>query len=186
MTDDERFALYRERLRPREGGLAERAGDPGGRTMEGISARLIGGRDPTALSAEERTAIYRTEFYERPQIGALAAVAGLDEAAPRLAEQMFDAGVLHGPGTAGRWLQAALNETLWCELACDGILGARTRAALAEAVREGRAAEVNDLVVDKRLAAMRALPNFAANPGWVTRAESFRQRQQSERGTIHV
>ena len=50
----------------------------------------------------------------------------------------------------------------------------RTRAAIAQAVGDGKAAAVNDAMVSKRLAFMRTLSNYANNPAWVKRAESFK------------
>jgi lysozyme family protein len=184
-TDDERFNAFRERLRPREGGYAERRGDPGGPTDEGISSKFLEAynrkhpekgysNDPADLTSEEKTRLYREEFYDRPKIGRLAEVPGLAEAAPRLAEHIFDAGVLHGPEAAGMWLQEALNEKVGADLKVDGNIGPKTRDALAEAVRQGKAREIHNTVVDKRLDWMRNSLDLANNRGWLPRAESFR------------
>jgi len=58
--------------------------------------------------------------------------------------------------------------------AYDGNVGPETRAAIAQAIKEGKIQDVNDSMVDMRLQFMQKQPNFAANPGWVPRAESFR------------
>ena len=106
----------------------------------------------------------------------------MDEA-PQLPEQLFDTGVLHGSDTAGRLVQQSLDEVLGTDLKItdesgdkvyDGNVGPQTRAAIAQAVREGKIQEVNDTMVDKRIEVMRGDPNFLDNPGWLERAEGFR------------
>jgi lysozyme family protein len=193
------FREFRQRLGPMEGGFADRGreADPRGPTMKGISQDTLDGlrkrREWAHLPSESRDLtdgqiddIYRKEFFERPQIGRLEQVPGLAEAAPRLAEQMFDAGVLHGPEEAGKWLQEALDERLGTDLrgtnkrgerVYDGIIGSRARAAVEEAVLQGKIGEINDAIVDRRIEYMRSLPNFYSNPGWIPRAQSFRMRR---------
>ena len=60
------------------------------------------------------------------------------------------------------------------KLAYDGIIGPATRKAIAGAIAAGKIVEVNNLIVDKRLAKMRGLGNAGSNKGWFARAESFR------------
>jgi lysozyme family protein len=55
---------------------------------------------------------------------------GLRKHAPKLPEQIFDAGILHGPGTAGKWLQQEMNTQLGGDLKVDGVIGSKTREAL--------------------------------------------------------
>jgi peroxiredoxin Q/BCP len=196
---DRLFELYIERLEPREGALAIRpaAEDPGGVTLGGVSQACLDGLRgrpewhhlPTRadeLIERQIRSIYRSEFFDRPRIGALDQIPGLAEAAPMLPEQIFDAGVHHGTTTAGRWLQRALDRRLGTDLRTrrgdgsidyDGVIGPRTRQAVAEAVQRGAAGDVNDDVVDRRIALMRRLPHFPANPGWIARAESFRLKR---------
>ncbi len=113
----------------------------------------------------------------------MADIPGLQGQAPKLAEQLFDSGVLHGTVKAGKFLQQSLDQVLGTDLrvtdaqgrkAYDGIVGSETRAAIARAVRDGRAAAVNDVMVSNRLAFMRTLPILKNNPGWIPRAESFK------------
>jgi lysozyme family protein len=94
-------------------------------------------------------------------------VEGLKNAAPRLAEQIFDSGVHHGIGDPGKWLQESLDETLGTDLqmkdkdgnaSYDGVVGSQTRGAVERAVREGKIKEVNNRIVEKRIQYMRSLP----------------------------
>ena len=141
--------------------------------------------DPAKLTGAQITGLFRREFHDQPKIPKLARVPGLDMAAPRLAEQIFDAGVLHGPAQAGKWLQEALEEELEIDIKTkgangktyhDGIIGPQTRSAIARAVNQGKIGAVNDAIVEKRLEFMRGLPNYQTHrDGWTTRANSFRQ-----------
>ncbi len=56
----------------------------------------------------------------------------------------------------------------------DGNVGPQTRAAIAQAIREGKIQEVNDRMVDKRIEMMRSNPQFPTRPGWPERAKRFR------------
>ena len=132
---------------------------------------------------EQINRIFREEFFDRPKIDKVAEIPGLMDEAPQLPEQLFDTGVLHGSDTAGRLLQQSLDEVLGTDLKItdesgdkvyDGNVGPETRAAIAQAVREGKIQEVNDRMVDKRIEYMKSLPNFLGNPGWPERAEGFR------------
>jgi lysozyme family protein len=183
-------------LAPREGGWANRdpAADPGGPTNKGMSQKELNRlrRAPEwkhlparakSLTEGQIENIYRVEYFERAQIEKLANVSGLSKAAPNLAEQVFDAGVQHGILDPGTWLQRSLDEAIGTDLRVsarnggaeyDGIVGTDTRTALEQAVRAGKAAEINDRIVDRRIRYMRSLPNIGPNAGWIPRAESFR------------
>lgn len=180
----DRFDALLGKLYPREGGYMI---DPiRGETFKGVTEDTLkeynklhpekGFPDKvTEMTEEQRADFYRNEFYQRPQIDKLARIRGLQEAAPQLAEQMFDAGVLHGPETAGKWLQAALDRYTGSHLVRDGIMGKETRGAIEDAIRNGTITDVSNMVVDKRLEAMRNNPNFSERRGWPKRAESFRR-----------
>src|SRR3546814_21015622 len=56
----------------------------------------------------------------------------------------------------------------------DGIIGPATRSALAQAVAAGRIVEINNLIVDKRIAELNTKGHKKSNSGWFARAESFR------------
>ncbi len=190
------FSRFRKGLKPWEGGFANRTpkADPGGPTQQGISQDTLDRlnkqnpkwglpQDTKNLGDAQIDGIYRKEFFDKPNIQKVVAIPGLKQQAPRLAEQLFDTGVQHSPKRAGRFLQESLDQVLGTDLRTtdatgkkdyDGIVGSGTRAAIARAVREGKAAAVNNAMVDKRIADMRRLPNFKSNSGWVPRAESFR------------
>lgn len=55
----------------------------------------------------------------------------------------------------------------------DGIVGPKTRSAIAEAVRRNKLREVNYEMVVRRERYMRGRSNFKPNPGWIPRARSF-------------
>ena len=193
------FERFRERLAPREGGYAERpeSADPGGPTQKGISQKILNTlraksdwqhlpANSKDLSDEQINNVYRKEFFDKPQINKLHAVPGLKEAAQKLAEQVFDAGVLHGPEDAGKWLQQSLDKELGVDSRTsapdgskiyDGIIGTKTRKALSQAVRQGKISAVNNGIVDRRKAYMQTRSSFSANKGWIPRAESFRMKQ---------
>src|SRR3546814_17563383 len=56
----------------------------------------------------------------------------------------------------------------------DGIIGPATRSALAQAVAAGRIVEINNLIVDKRIAELNTKGHKKSNSGWFARGESFR------------
>ena len=136
-------------------------------------------KDAQNLTDQQIDGIYRYEYFDSPKLDKLAAIPGMDN---RLVRQVFDAGVQHSTVRAGRWLQQALDDTLGTNLKTkdkngvlryDGIIGPQTRAALTKAVQTGKWKNVNNAVVQRRVAFMRSLPNAAANPGWIKRANSF-------------
>ncbi|GAB6052287.1 hypothetical protein JCM17960_11070 [Magnetospira thiophila] len=135
------------------------------------------------LSDAQIDNIYRIEYFDRPQIAKLAQVPGLQQAAPQLAEHVFEAGVLHGPEDAGKWLQQSIDEVMSTDLRVtdrngnkvyDGIIGSGTRRMVEQAVKAGKIKEINNRIVSKRLAYMKTLPEFKFNnKGWSTRAQTF-------------
>lgn len=111
-------------------------------------------------------------------------LANVSKSAPKLAEQVFDSGVLHGTKNAGQWLQLSLDEQLGTDLrvvgkdgrkSYDGNIGPNTRAAVEQAVREGRIKDVNNSIVSRRKAFMENQPTKSQefNAGWKLRAGSF-------------
>jgi lysozyme family protein len=189
------FQQYRGNLGPREGGIANRpkTADPGGLTNKGMSQKELDRlrqiprwSNLPARSAQltdtQIDAIFHEEYFKRPQIEKLANVPGLSAAAPKLAEQVFDAGVQHGILDAGRWLQESIDEVTGTDLRVtdkkgnklyDGIVGSGTRRALETAVANGKAKEINNRIVQKRVPYMKSRPEFGSNPGWILRAKSF-------------
>ncbi len=191
-TSEPPFNLYRRNLRQREGGYTNNPNDLGGPTMKGISKKFLDQYnnkhpdknlpdDPSKLTDKQITGLYREEFYDRPKIEKLANVS---KSAPKLAEQVFDSGVLHGTKNAGQWLQLSLDEQLGTDLrvvgkdgrkSYDGNIGPNTRAAVEQAVREGRIKDVNNSIVSRRKAFMENQPTKSQefNAGWKLRAGSF-------------
>ena len=119
------------------------------------------------LSPAQIDAIFYSEFYVAPQIAEAAEIPDVFRDS-NVVEQLFDAGVLHGPRNAARMLQKALDKYLgtnlwiWREAPdgsqykyYDGIVGSDTRAAIDRAIREGKIADVNDAMVENRIEFMR-------------------------------
>jgi len=201
-ASDALFARFREKLRPREGGYADRpkTEDPGGRTDEGISEKLLKGinardgsklpEDPRKLTSNQKAKIYKEEFFNPLKINKVAEIAGMRVQAPQLPEQLFDAGVQHGPETAGTMLQKAIAQHMGGELhkkdnkgqqTYDGLVGPQTREALTKASEEGKLGAINNTMLKMRLEFMRSLPNYVSNKnGWEARARSFRIRETAK------
>ncbi|MEO3429719.1 glycosyl hydrolase 108 family protein [Pelagibius sp. CAU 1746] len=180
-TEQRLFELFLRNLGPREGGIANRppSADKGGPTKRGLSKAFLDElrklpaykhlpEDPRRLTDAQIDALYRAEKFDRPQIWKLAQIPALWASAPQLVEQIFDAGVLHGILDPGRWFQEALDEVMGTDLRSqvggklgyDGIIGSRTRKAAEQAVLAGKIVEVNNLMVDKRRAYVKSLPEF--------------------------
>ena len=111
----------------REGGYVNHPADRGGPTNFGITAQTLGswrklGRPATAaevqaLTETEARAIYRQQYITDPGFEVITH--------PALLHLLVDAGVHSGAKRAAQWLQAALG------VAADGVIGPKTRAALA-------------------------------------------------------
>jgi lysozyme family protein len=165
MTDDDII----DGILEREGGYVNRPEDRGGATRFGVTRRTLSswrGRvcsaeDVAALTPEEARQILRRLYLERP--GLQAVTNG------PLRALLVDCAVNHGPEDAVRWLQRALGMT-----STDGILGPRTREALAGAdarrlyllVCAQRIRRYGDLITRRPTQAI-----FAS--GWMNRAAEF-------------
>jgi len=129
----------------REGGYSNHPADRGGATCWGITqavARAQGyAGDMRRLPRETAAAIYRRLYWLRP------AFDGVATRAPQIAAELFDTGVNMGPAVAATFLQRALNAlnrgaSDYPDVTLDGVLGARTLAALdAFLARRGAGAE---------------------------------------------
>ncbi len=191
------FRAFREGLEAREGGFVNNPKDPGGPTQKGMSQRTLDelrqrpewGHLPAKskdLSDGQIENIFRKEFFEQPKVDKLTRIPGLMSKTPKLAEQVFDTGILNSPKKAGVFLQRALDETMGTNLrefdpdepdegTYDGNIGPKTREVLARAVEQGKADEVNDRMIKWRKDHFRTLEKFGDfGRGWLARAESFR------------
>ena len=118
----------------REGGYSNDPIDRGGATQWGITHRVYNAyrrrmglplRDVREIERAEMEEIYRTSYWD---------VAGCNRLPYELAACHFDAAVNHGPQQATRFLQMATGAMP------DGVFGAKSEAALREALeREGEA-----------------------------------------------
>ena len=156
------------RIISREGGYVNHPLDRGNCTNMGITRRALGNwrwkpvtcNDIKNLKEREARAIYQARYIGDP---------GYDRIRdPGLREHVIDAGVLHGPGRATRWLQAIVG------VKSDGIFG-----PISAKVTNQQSAKV----VGRRFAAYRirflgrlisgdhSQARFAA--GWLNRATHF-------------
>lgn len=125
-----------------EGNFVDHPMDPGGATNLGVSLRFARGlgrlldldrdgdvdaADIRLITSEMAGDIYRRKFWD--------AVRG-DDLPPPIAVVAFDAAINCGPSRAIRWLQGAVGASP------DGVLGPRTRAAIALADPVAVAAEM--------------------------------------------
>ncbi|UTW56161.1 glycoside hydrolase family 108 protein [Kordiimonas sp. SCSIO 12610] len=116
----------------REGGFVNDPDDRGGATNFGITIAALKhyrGADVSVddvrnLSENEAREIYRKNYLVGPR---------LDQLPPSLQTLMFDSAVNHGPGSAVKFLQRALNKHFDKDLAVDGGFGPNTRATLDDA-----------------------------------------------------
>jgi len=117
----------------REGGYVNRPEDRGGPTNRGITARTLGdwrklGRPATVAEVLSSTEEEARAIYKAIYVNDSGAALVLE---PNAFELVLDCAVHHGPRQAVRFIQRALG------LEPDGILGTRTRTALAMQTRWG-------------------------------------------------
>ncbi len=107
-----------------EGGTERAAGDPGGQTRYGISAREYPNLDIAHLTRADAIAIYHRDYWRRY---------GFDALPGPIAAKVFDLAVNIGPGHAIGCLQRALRAT-GHRVTEDDALGPITSAAARAAV----------------------------------------------------
>lgn len=129
-----------------EGGYSDNPYDAGGKTMYGITeavARANGYegemRDLPLLQAKR---IYRLQYWNQLRLD------DISQLSYKVAHEMFDSGVNCGIGSAGKWLQVALNSmnkraTLYPDVVVDNVVGNGTVHACKQyfAKRPGKIAE---------------------------------------------
>ncbi|HEY0270574.1 MAG TPA: glycosyl hydrolase 108 family protein [Sphingomonas sp.] len=117
----------------REGGYVADPADRGGPTRFGISqsvARAHGYAGAMAqLPHDTAAAIYRADYWTKPALDAVSALA------PKLAAELFDSGVNMGTGAAAGFLRRALNAlnrsaSDYPDIPATGAIDAATLAAL--------------------------------------------------------
>lgn len=127
-----------DRLIGVEGKYSNDPSDSGGETMYGITvavAQANGYLGPMRLmSLDTARSIYKTQYWD---INRLDDVAQLS---PRVAEEVFEAGVNSGTARAATWLQRGLNvlndgQSRWPDLTADGQIGPLTVAVLKTALK---------------------------------------------------
>ena len=190
------FERFRENLKPREGGIADRSksADPGGLTNQGMSQAtldLIRKKHPEwnlpkssrDLTEKQITGLFRDQFYEYTQINKLNEVAGYNKTGSKLVEHIFDANIMTTPTVVGEWLQESIDETIGSDLRIekngikehDGILGSQTRAALKQAVEQGKTKEISRKFWNKRLEYLKEQKIASNNRGWWPRLYEFKE-----------
>ena len=148
-----------------EGGWSNNPNDPGGATMKGITLRTYNqylGRQASQdelrnISDAEVAAIYRKLYWDECLGDALAD--GLDFA-------LFDAAVNTGPREASRLLQRIVGAP------ADGVLGAKSLAAVNEYIAAQGLPKLIDAYTESRQAYYRMLPTYVHfGEGWRKRAD---------------
>lgn len=116
-----------------ERGYSDHPSDAGGKTKYGITEAVARGNgwtgDMKDLPLEFAQGIYRAQYWDTLRLDAIA------ELSERLARELFDTGVNCGIGTAGRFLQRALNsfnrqEHDYPDIKADGVVGPMTVSML--------------------------------------------------------
>jgi lysozyme family protein len=96
-----------DELIAREGGYVALGPDRGGPTCYGITQAVARGHgfagDMAKLPRETAAAIYRADYWAKPRLDAVAALA------PQVAAELFDTGANMGTATAAGFLRRALN-----------------------------------------------------------------------------
>lgn len=128
-----------------EGGYTNNPADAGGETNFGVTlgvARENGfAGSMAAMTRDQAAAIYRAKYWAKPGLYLVSPLS------PKVAAELFDTGVNMGTGTAGIFLQRALNALNqqgrdFPDLKVDGGIGPGTAAALkAFLVKRGQAGE---------------------------------------------
>lgn len=108
-----------------EGGLSDRPADRGGLTKHGISQRSYPDLDIATVTTAQAREIYHRDFWH-PLYDQLQS--------QRMADELLESAVNHGPGMAHRLLQKALRRA-GQSVTVDGVFGPQTLAA-ANAVPE--------------------------------------------------
>jgi lysozyme family protein len=96
-----------DELIAREGGYVARTADRGGPTRYGITQAVAKAHgyagDMAKLPRDTAATIYRADYWTKPRLDAVAALA------PKVAAELFDTGANMGTGTAAGFLRRALN-----------------------------------------------------------------------------
>lgn len=167
----------------REGKYSNQPDDKGGPTMWGITqhvARAYGYTgDMQAMPRDTAVSIYRARFWSQPGFESINSIS------PTIAAKLFDIGVNMGQGTAGRFLQRALNVLnqqgkSYPAVATDGAIGPLTKSALmtflGERGVEGERELLEMIRAQQRVRFMELAEQDASQEtfefGWQVRAEA--------------
>jgi len=130
LTNDEALEQSLEWLLEEEGGFSNHPADTGGATMYGVTQgtynswrrlRKLPQQPVSKITHEESFSLYKAMYWDE---------AGCDKLPFPISYMVFDAAVNSGPSRAIKWLQEALR------VKQDGKIGPKTRAALAEQLRD--------------------------------------------------
>jgi lysozyme family protein len=156
----------------REGGYVNDSADKGGPTNHGITlavAKKHGYSDVQQITVPIAEQIMIADYFTAP---------GFDKLPAVIQPQMFDIAVNSGAGEAVKLLQHALVSLGGDTIVVDGVLGPKTIEILDAACSYHGEADVDDAIVDARIAFYRSL--VAADPaeqqflnGWTARAKTF-------------
>lgn len=177
LAADDPFPALVEGVLGREGRYTNDPNDSGGETNWGITASIARAFGYTGamrdMSRAQAVEIYRQRFWLQPRFDQVHA------SDPALAARLLDIGVNCGPGTAGKFLQRALNVLgdngkYYGHLTVDGGIGAVTIQALrlfySARGADGRAVLLSMVVAQQSVYYIECAENRSANEdfefGW--------------------
>ena len=162
----------------KEGGFVNHPADKGGPTNYGITQatlskylqRVATVREVKDLDADTARHIYELRYYREPRI---------DRLPKPIQHFVFDCAVNHGPRRAIKFTQKVCAESGFGELAQDGLMGPRTKAAADQCHAQMGEWMLLALIQERKLFYLAIASN---NPrqkvfleGWINRANSFLQ-----------
>lgn len=182
-----KFSLYIPLLIAAEGGYQKLTNDSGNYnsrkelvgTNFGISAPVYEnwiGRPPTEADMRKMSKATALEIYKQQYWNKIGANYIKNQS---IANLIVDHGVNAGTGASGKMVQRVLNESFGYNLAIDGVIGSKTRAAI-NSVNQSK---LHALLVEARTNFYLSLKNPFWQPIWLTRLAKFvfTEKKKSQR-----
>lgn len=163
-----------------EGGYQNLLSDPGNKNSKGlyvgtnfgISApvyeawikRVPTIQDMKNITKQESELIYKTWYWDKLKLDQLP-----DQ---YLANHLFDIS-LNGINSATKIIQRSINDLGKYKLLVDGVYGPNTQKALSDTLKDGKARELNQALVNRRISFYKSDGNPDFLTGWITRANKY-------------
>jgi lysozyme family protein len=160
-----------------EGGYVNHPNDRGGPTKYGVTQKTLSHwlhhkasiQDVKALTEDEARDIYEDMYLTSPRIHLLP---------EPLLTHVLDMSINHGPRTAIKLLQRAINVSGYGPADVDGRLGPQTRQMVEQAIKGNGEAKLSNILVEERIKYYNRI--VARKPsqkvflkGWLNRARKF-------------